>query len=280
MQAYDPLADAHARWLIDAMTHAAREAAAYIRTRAGDLGTLEWRNKSAVDFVSDVDTGAEERIRDALLAAARELGVPARVLGEELSPEGAIAADDGMLFIVDPLDGTTNFLHGYPWYAVSIGALAAGAGPDPVAGVVLNVPTGETFTAALGRGAFRNGHRIAVSSTTEPARALIGTGFPFKKLEELEQYRAQFSRVARETSGMRRAGAAALDLCDVACGRFDGFWELNLMPWDMAAGIVIIREAGGVVTDLAGARRHPAQGALVAGNPEMHAWLLDTLTAP
>ena len=116
--------------------------------------------------------------------------------------------------------------------------------------------------------------RIAVSSITEPSRALIGTGIPFKHLHFLPDYLLQLDRIVRVTAGVRRAGSAALDLCDVACGRFEGFWELSLAPWDVAAGLVIVREAGGVVTDLEGNRARAVQGPVVAGNPEMHAWLL------
>jgi myo-inositol-1(or 4)-monophosphatase len=176
---------------------------------------------------------------------------------------------------VDPLDGTTNFLHGYPEYAVSIGVLVDGV---LTAAVVKNAATGETFTANRGGGAFRNGTPIHVSTITTPDRSLIGTGFPFSHIDRLDVYVAQFSAVARATAGMRRAGAAALDLCDVACGRFEAFWELVLAPWDIAAGLLIVAEAGGIVTTLDGHAAPVAHTSVVAGNPTMHAWLLDTLT--
>lgn len=228
---------------------------------------LTWQEKSPTDFVSEVDVAAEETIRDVVLARHPD----ALILGEELTPDRAAA---GLTFVVDPLDGTTNFLHGYPWYAVSIGALLDGA---LAAGVVLNVATGELFTATAGGGARRNGEPIAVSPITEPLRALIGTGFPFKRMDLLDTYLRQFAAVARATAGMRRAGAAALDLADVACGRFEAFWELSLAPWDVAAGILLVREAGGVVTDLDGAEKQVARGGIVAGSIAMHAWLLRTL---
>ena len=180
----------------------------------------------------------------------------------------------GVAFVVDPLDGTTNFLHGYPEYAVSIGAALDGR---LVAGVVLNAATGELFTASLGAGAQRDGAPIAVSPITTPARALIGTGYPFKHPEQIPVYLAQFDRVIRATAGVRRAGAAALDLCDVACGRFEAFWELNLAPWDIAAGIVIVREAGGIVTDLEGHDAVAEFGGIVAGNAGMHGWMIEQL---
>lgn len=261
-------------WLAEAIETAALEAARFIRERAATVASLQWESKSPVDFVSEVDTGAERLIRDRLEGDdVGPLGMRARVLGEELSPDGAESEGD-ILFVVDPLDGTTNFLHGYPWYAVSIGALVHGV---LSAGIVVNVATGERFTATLGGGAFRDGRPVAVSANSEPTRALIGTGFPFKHLEHLGVYQAQFAAVARRTAGIRRAGAAALDLCDVACGRFDAFWELNLAPWDVAAGLLIIREAGGVVTDLAGRDAPVGHGPIVAGSPAMHGWLLGEL---
>ncbi len=256
--------------LLDTAVAAADAAATFIRERSADVASLVWEQKSAVDFVSEVDRGAEERIRDIVLG--RHAG--ASVIGEELSPD--ILADSGLAFIVDPLDGTTNFLHGYPEYAVSIGVAREG---DLVAAVVVNVPTRERFTAICGDGAWRDGSPIRVSPTTDPGRALIGTGFPFKYPDDLPEWQRQFGRVMLKTAGVRRAGAAALDLCDVACGRFDAFWELRLAPWDFAAGMLVIAEAGGIVTGLDGEPAPLAHGPLVAGNPRMHAWLLSTLHA-
>ena len=197
----------------------------------------------------------------------------AQVVGEELSPEAQLSSP-GLTFVADPLDGTTNFLHGYPQYAVSIAALQQST---LVAGVVLNVTSNECFTAILGRGALLNDAKINVSSLSDQSRALIGTGFPFKQQNLLERYSRHFIAVSRATAGIRRAGSAALDLADVACGRFDGFWELDLAPWDMAAGILLVREAGGIVTNWAGELRDISSGPVVAGNPDIHPWLLRTL---
>jgi myo-inositol-1(or 4)-monophosphatase len=221
--------------------------------------------------VSEVDRGAEQRIRHVVLDRHPE----ARILGEELSPNAL--ADVGLAFIADPLDGTTNFLHGYPEYAVSIGVAVDG---ELVAGVVVNVPMGERFTALRGQGAWRDGIPIHVSTITDPGRALIGTGFPFKHPETLPVWQRQFGRVMMVTAGVRRAGAAALDLCDVACGRFEAFWELRLAPWDFAAGLLIIEEAGGIVTDLGARPVTLTHGPIVAGSPAMHAWLLSLLGEP
>lgn len=255
------------------LLNAALAGARYIGMREADRATLTWENKAHADFVSDVDRGAEERVRDVLLAQgdARD---EAQVIGEELSPGGVPRA--GTVYIVDPLDGTTNFLHGYPWYAVSIARLVDG---ELDAGVVHNVATGDVFLAVRGRGAWRGNQRVRVSPITETERALVGTGFPFKAHERLPEFARQFSAVTRATAGIRRAGSAALDLCDVACGRFEAFWELTLAPWDYAAGTLLVREAGGVVTDLDGAAPTFGHTAIVAGSPHMHAWLIETLTA-
>lgn len=243
---------------------AATGAATLIRSRAANVSTIQWRAKSTADFVTDVDMASEETIR-----AVIERECPGAVMiAEEGSPD-AVAGD--IAFIVDPLDGTTNFLHGYPEFAVSIAVVERGA---LVAGVVINAATGERFTARAGAGAWHDGSPIRVSRITSPQYALIGTGFPFKHLDLLDAYQRQFAEVIRNSARVRRAGAAALDLADVACGRFDAFWELVLMPWDYAAGTLLVREAGGVVTDLTGADVPLEESGIVAGNPEMHAWLL------
>ena len=254
--------------LLDASVAAARVAADFIRSREADRAGLDVREKQVADFVSEVDTGAESRIREVL-----DRMVPgAQVVGEELSPQASTAGET--VFVVDPLDGTTNFLHGFPAYAVSIGAMMAG---EVVAGVILDVPHGSMFTATAGGGAFLDRKPIRVSSVRNPARALVGTGFPFKNLEFLADYVRQFERLTRARSGIRRAGSAALDLASVACGRFDAFWELRLAPWDIAAGLLIVREAGGRVTDLEGRDIVPATSPVVASNGLLHQWLLESL---
>jgi myo-inositol-1(or 4)-monophosphatase len=246
---------------------AAVKAADVIRAASERLADITWEAKGPADFVSAVDRGAEDVIRG--MIAQRH---PDAVL---IAEESAPSAEQGDLtFVVDPLDGTTNFLHGFPWYAVSIAALLRG---EQVAGAVLNVATGELFTAVRGGGARRNGQPIHVSGISEPSRALVGTGFPFKHREGIAPYLGILPRLMESTAGLRRAGSAALDLCDVACGRFDAFWELRLAPWDVAAGTLMIREAGGIVTDLQGRPAPVASGPIVAGNPVMHAWLLEQL---
>ncbi|MEO5588086.1 MAG: inositol monophosphatase family protein [Gemmatimonadaceae bacterium] len=248
---------------------AAQAAAEVIRDAAPRRGSLDWVEKSAADFVTEVDRAAETVIARLIGAAFPQ----AVVVGEELT-EGDALDTGGLTFVVDPLDGTTNFLHGFPHYAVSIGVMEGGS---LIAGVVLNVPRGDLFTANIGGGTLLNGDAVSVSDVERTNRALIGTGFPFKNHELLDGYARQFVEVSRHTAGIRRAGSAALDLADVACGRFDGFWELTLAPWDVAAGIILVREAGGIVTDFEGVEVPPAHGAYVAGNPFMHRWLMQTV---
>jgi myo-inositol-1(or 4)-monophosphatase len=254
--------------LLDVALEAARSGAAIIRDATAERGKLVWESKGHSDFVSEVDKSSERAIAEIV-----RIRLPsARLVGEELSP--LEIATSGLVVIADPLDGTTNFLHGYPEYSVSIAIARDGV---LCAGVVLNVPRGDEFTARRGGGAFLDGKQIQVSDLREPARALIGTGFPFKTVEKLPEYLRQFSLVMRGTAGIRRAGSAALDMSSVACGRFDAFWELVLAPWDVAAGILMVQEAGGIVTDLEGNPPRLTGGAFVAGNPAMHTWLLQTV---
>ncbi len=254
---------------LEVSVEAAREAASVIRESAGALDKIVWVEKAAADFVTEVDRGAESAITSTIKSAFRH----AVIVGEELSPE-AVVRSSGLAFIVDPLDGTTNFLHGFPHFSVSIAVMHQ---DDLVAAVVLNVPRGDLFTASRGNGTRLNGTRVTVSSIDSTSRALIGTGFPFKNPDLLETYAKQFVEISRHTSGIRRAGSAALDLADVACGRFDGFWELVLAPWDVAAGMLLIREAGGIVTDISGSPAKPVHGSFIAGNPFIHPWLVETI---
>jgi myo-inositol-1(or 4)-monophosphatase len=252
------------------LVHLARSAAAragsYLESVQRPAGPADWTLKGARDFVTEVDRITERMIVNVLLE-----GEPrSRVVGEELAPE---LITDGLVWIVDPLDGTTNFLHGFPSYAVSIGASLDG---KLLAGVVLDVPRGRTYWAADGAGAWLGDQRLQVSTIDNPEFALIGTGFPFRDTSHLEEYQRQFALVAKGTSGIRRPGAAALDLVDVAAGRFDGFWEQRLSAWDIAAGTLLIREAGGAVTDLTGRNIGIEHTSVVAGNPAIHAWLIET----
>jgi myo-inositol-1(or 4)-monophosphatase len=256
------------RALLATCVAAAARAADVIRQGATNRRSIEWETKAHADFVSAVDRDAEHAIAE--IVASRHSD--ARLLGEELSP--ALEGAQGVVFVADPLDGTTNFLHGFPWYAVSIAALIDG---ELTAGAILNAANGELFTATAGGGARMNGQSIAVSPITDPSRSLVGTGFPFKTADRTDEYLTMLNRIMRETAGVRRPGSAALDLADVACGRFEAFWELKLAPWDIAAGVLLIREAGGVVTDLSGAPCPIDHTSVVAGSATMHRWLLERL---
>ncbi len=263
--------------LLDLAARAAERAGAYIRQAAPSASRSEtasspqrpWEPKGHHDWASEVDREAERLITETLRAGTPHAGVVA----EESSPD---LVRSGLVWIVDPLDGTTNFLHGYQQYAVSVAAAIDGV---LEAGVVLDVTRECRYGALRGRGAWCGSERLSVSDDAEPGRALLGTGFPFKYLEHLDGYLAQFRRLLPATSGIRRTGSAALDLADVAAGRLDGFWELQLAPWDIAAGVLLVREAGGLVTDLSGHDIGVEHCAVVAGGPSMHAWLLRQLAA-
>jgi myo-inositol-1(or 4)-monophosphatase len=258
------------RALLATCVAAAARGAEIVRAGAERRDTITWEEKTRGDFVSEIDVASERAIGEVV----RERHPDARLLAEELS--SATMDGAGLLFVADPLDGTTNFLHGFPWYAVSVAALVDG---EAVAGAVLNAANGELFTATLGGGARKNGQPIEVSRITDPIRSLVGTGFPFKENSPVHEYLHPLPRIMQQTSGIRRPGAAALDLADVACGRFEAFWELMLAPWDIAAGLLLVREAGGVATDLTGAPAEVKHTGLVVGNPAMHAWLLEIVRA-
>ncbi len=240
----------------------AADAAARIHRRhSGRVGVDGAAEKGYSDFVSGVDLEAQR----AVLALIRKRHPDHRILAEE--EDGDADEIEGRpsspLWVVDPLDGTTNFLHGHPMYAASVGVFIDG---KPSVGAVVCPATGERWWAAPGAGAFRNGRPIRVSTHGELRTALVGTGFPFKVLEMLPEYLEQFDRVLRSSAGIRRGGAAALDLCYLGQGTFDAFWELHLKPWDVAAGIAVVREAGGVVTRLDGSEVGLEEGTILAAN--------------
>jgi myo-inositol-1(or 4)-monophosphatase len=256
--------------LLDLARTAADRAGRYLREvdRPSDPGT--WTRKGRSDFVTDVDRTAEAIIREVLLN-----GEPgSRVIGEELGSE---VVHQGLVWVVDPLDGTTNFLHGLSAHAVSIAAAIDGT---IVAGLVLEVPVNRVYHATLGAGAWCGDRRLRVSPNTQLPDALIATGFPYSNLERLDEYLGQLKRIIQETSGIRRAGAAALDLALVAAGSYEGFWEQRLSAWDIAAGLLLVREAGGLVTDYTGRDLGIEHGSVVAGNPTTHQWLLKVLGSP
>jgi len=253
--------------LIKVASRAAQHGAAFIRSQNRPESD-EWDLKGSSDFVTAVDRGAEEVIGNALLD-----GYPdSTILGEELTPD---ATSTDLLWVVDPLDGTTNYLHDYPAYAVSIAAVISGT---LTAAIVLDIPRETEYHATAGGGAWQGDERLNVSEGTDPAQALIGTGWPFKRPALLPEFMRHFAAILAETAGIRRAGSASLDFVDVARGRFDGFWEPYLAPWDVAAGSLIVREAGGLVSGYTGNLEVVRHGDFVAGNPRMHGWLVEMLT--
>ena len=253
--------------ILNIAVRAARRAGSIINRAALDSGGLRVTSKRAKDFVTQVDHAAEEAIIDIVRKSYPEHGFVA----EE---SGIANADAEHVWIIDPLDGTTNFIHGFPQYCVSIGIRSRGA----LAHAVIYDPArNELFTASKGRGAFLNDRRIRVSALTRFGDALVGTGFPFKEVTRLELYTRQLQTMMRTCAGVRRAGAAALDLAYVACGRLDAFWELGLSPWDMAAGALLIVEAGGLVGDLNGDNGYLESGDIAAATPKLFSPLLESL---
>jgi myo-inositol-1(or 4)-monophosphatase len=226
---------------------AAADAAVAIHRRDQGRVVLEGASeKGRADYVSRTDMDAQRAALEVISARHPDHQVLAEE--DERTEAERIAAWDGSpLWVVDPLDGTANFLHGHPQYAASVGVAVEGRA---VAGAVVSGSTGERWWASRGEGAFKDGRRIRVAPPRRLRDALIGTGFPFKILDQLPRFLAQLDRVLRATAGIRRAGAASLDLCYLAQGSLDGFWELILHSWDFAAGWVIIEEAGGSITKL------------------------------
>jgi myo-inositol-1(or 4)-monophosphatase len=249
---------------------AARKAGGIISRASFDLDKLTVRSKRKNDFVSEVDHAAEEAIIGVLRDA-----YPAHGFLAEESGEKNARAD--YVWVIDPLDGTTNFLHGFPQYCVSIALLHKSV---PQQAVVLDPTRNELFTATRGSGAFLNDRRIRVSRADRLEAALVGTGFPFRQIDNLERYVTMLKTMMRGTAGIRRAGAAALDLAWVAAGRMDAFWEIGLSPWDMAAGALLVREAGGLVGDFDGDDKYLDKGEIVAANAKVFAAMLAALKRP
>jgi myo-inositol-1(or 4)-monophosphatase len=249
---------------------AARSAGAIINRASLDLDRLQVNTKAPNDFVTEVDHAAETAIIDTLLAAYPGHGILAEESGATRG-----ARDSDYVWIIDPLDGTTNFIHGLPTYAVSIGL----AFRDQIQQAVVYDPArNDLFYASKGRGAFLNDKRLRVSKRTRMAEALIGTGFPFRKGDDLHEYLRMLETVMRGCAGVRRPGAAALDLCYVAAGWYDGFFETGLSPWDVAAGSLMVTEAGGLVGNFTGEAEYLHQREVVAGCPKIYGQLVQMLS--
>ncbi|MGZ5040245.1 MAG: inositol monophosphatase family protein [Usitatibacter sp.] len=253
--------------MLNTAVKAARKAGSIITRASFDLDKLTVRSKRQNDFVSEVDHAAE----DAIIGVLREAYPAHGILAEESGSSGAEAE---YVWVIDPLDGTTNFLHGFPQYCVSIGLLHKGI---PQQAVVFDTNRNELFTATKGVGAYLNDRRIRVSKIDKLEDALMSTGFPFREVGHLDDYLRMFKNMTLSCSGIRRPGAAALDLAWVAAGRVDGFWEIGLSPWDMAAGALLVREAGGLIGDLNGEDKFLDNGRVVASNGKIFSAILRVL---
>jgi myo-inositol-1(or 4)-monophosphatase len=248
---------------------AARGAGAIINRASLDIDRLQVNTKAPNDFVTEVDHAAEASIIDTLLAAYPGHGILAEESG---SARGA--KDSDYVWIIDPLDGTTNFIHGLPTYAVSI---ALSFRHQIQQAVVYDPARNDLFFASKGRGAFLNDKRLRVSKRTRMAEALIGTGFPFRKGDDVDRYVRLFTTVMKSCAGIRRPGAAALDLCYVAAGWYDGFFETGLSPWDVAAGSLLVTEAGGLVGNFTGEADFLHRREVVAGSPKIYGQMVQML---
>ncbi|MEE8481892.1 MAG: inositol monophosphatase family protein [Acidiferrobacterales bacterium] len=252
--------------MLNTAIKAARRAGNIILRHSDQLDRLTIESKGRNDYVSEVDRSAEAEIIDIIHRA-----YPSHAI---LAEESGDHSGDDYQWVIDPLDGTTNFLHGYPQYAVSIALLDKG---KLAQAVIFDPLRDELFTASRGAGAQINDRRIRVSSVKKMEDALLGTGFPYKEFDHLEAWIDGFREILPMTSGVRRAGSAALDLAHVACGRLDGFWEIGLNKWDIAAGCLLIEEAGGLISDFSDGQNFLDSGNIIAGNSKIHGQLLTVI---
>jgi myo-inositol-1(or 4)-monophosphatase len=256
--------------LITVMVQAARKAARSLLRDFGEVENLQVSQKGPANFVSAADRRAEEVI-------FRELSKARPAFGFLMEERGRVAGSDPQHeWVVDPLDGTTNFLHGIPLFAISIALVRDGM---PVAGVIYNPVSDELFVGERGQGAYLNNRRLRVAARKELSEGVVCCGIPHRGRGDPARFRVELAAVQNVVAGIRRTGAAALDLAWVAAGRFDGFWERGLSAWDLAAGLLLVREAGGFATDLDGGKAILDKGTVVAGNEAIHRALLAALTA-
>jgi len=254
--------------MLNTAVKAARRAGNIINRATRNLDIVAVREKAANDFVSEVDREAEK----AIISTLHEAYPGHAILAEESGEKGA----SEFRWVIDPLDGTTNFLHGFPQYCVSIALEHRGIVTQAV---VYDPARNDLYTASRGRGAYLNDNRLRVSKRLNLKAALVATGFPYKELAHLDPYMAMLGDIMKGSCGVRRTGSAVLDLAYVAAGRLDGFWQLGLSRWDMAAGSLLVTEAGGLVADLEGNEGYMDSGYIVAGNPKVFGEML-RLMAP
>lgn len=250
--------------ILNIAVKAARQAGHVILRHLDRLNSLNVEAKGRNDFVTEVDRLAEAEIIDVISSSYPDHAI--------LAEESGTRSGNTYQWIIDPLDGTTNYLHGYPVFSVSIALVHEGTIEQ---GVIFDPLRDELFTASRGRGAQLNNRRIRVSTVRKLSASLLGTGFPYSVLDQLDPWLKTFKTMLIHSSGVRRAGSAALDLAYVACGRFDGFWEVGLKSWDVAAGSLLIQEAGGLVSDFNNTQTHLTSGNIIAANPDIHPKMLD-----
>lgn len=246
---------------------AAKSAGLLLKRNIGRRHTIEF--KGVIDVVTEMDIKAEDMIMKTIKARFPEHGILTEESFEQKS-------GSGYRWIIDPLDGTTNYSHGFPIFCVSIALEREG---EIILGVVFNPMLNELFTAEKGKGAYLNSKRIRVSGISELTKSLLATGFPYDVRTSPDNNISHFANFAVRVQAIRRAGSAALDMCYVACGRFDGFWELKLKPWDTAAAMLIIKEAGGIVTDFKGSAFSLYSGETLASNGLVHDEMIEVLNA-
>ena len=256
--------------MLNTAIKAARRAAAIINRASFDIDRVKYTEKMPNDFVTEIDQAAEQAIIEILTTAYPTHAV----LAEESGASANLNDDNENVWIIDPLDGTTNFMHGFPQYCVSIALQQRG---QITQAVVYDPTRNDLFTASKGAGAYLNDKRLRVTKRDRMQDALIGTGFPFRNMKGLEEYIEMFRIMTQKCAGLRRPGAAALDLAYVAAGRLDGFFEKDLKPWDMAAGSLLITEAGGIVGTFAGESDYLYKDEVIAGTPKIFAQMVAAL---
>lgn len=255
--------------MLNVAVKAARLAGSIINRASLDIESVHVMTKQANDFVTEVDRAAEQAIIDTLLNAYPSHGILAEETGSERGQK-----DADFVWIIDPLDGTTNFIHGFPVYCVSIALAFQGQVQQAV---IYDPSRNDLFIASRGKGAYLNDRRLRVSNRTRLAQALISTGFPFRPGDDFQKYLLMFTDIMTRCVGLRRPGSAALDLAYVAAGYTDGFFETGLSPWDVAAGSLLVTEAGGLVGNFTGEANFLEQRELIAGNPRIYGHLVGQL---
>lgn len=257
--------------MLNTAVKAARRGAAIINRASFDLDRVKVTEKNPNDFVTEVDQAAEQAIIEVLKTAYPDHAI----LAEESGASANLHDDNENVWIIDPLDGTTNFIHGFPQYCVSIALQQRG---QITQAVVYDPTRNDLFTATKGAGAYLNEKRIRVTKRDKIADALIGTGFPFRANDDIDQYLKMFKIMSQSCAGLRRPGSAALDLAYVAAGRLDGFFEKGLKPWDLAAGSLLITESGGIVGTFEGESDYLYKGDILAGTPKVFAQMVSLLS--